>query len=159
MLTVTGRMHVLCGYTWAKTLLLVLLILLVFRGADAVRIAMAGLVASVAGLVALQAIAWKALPGFGGMRFWSQTWRPLLAAALMTLVVIAVSAVLVDVQRLPRLIAEIGSGALVYCLSTLTLWLAAGRPPGAESYLLERLRSWQAKKHDAGHNVGHDAAD
>ncbi len=145
MLTVTGRMHVLCCYTWAKTLLLVLLILLVFRGADAERIAMAGLVTSVVGLVALQAIAWKALPGFGGMRFWSQTWRPVLSAALMSAVVFAVSVALVDAGRLPRLIAEIGAGALVYSLSTLALWLAAGRPLGAESYSLERVRLWLAR--------------
>jgi len=141
MLTVTGRMHVLCGYTWAKTLLLVLLILLVFRGADAERIAMAGLVASAAGLVTLQAIAWKALPGFGGMRFWSQTWRPVLSAAFMSAVVSAVSVALVDAERVLRLIAEIGAGALVYGLSTLALWRAVGRPLGAESYLLERVRS------------------
>jgi lipopolysaccharide exporter len=137
MLTVTGRMHVLCGYTWAKTLLLVLLILLVFRGADAERIAMAGLVTSVIGLVALQAIAWKALPGFGGVRFWSQTWRPLVSAALMTLAVSAVSVALVDIERLPRLIAKVGAGVSVYGLSTLVLWLAAGKPLGAESYLLK----------------------
>jgi hypothetical protein len=136
MLTVTGRMHVLCGYTWAKTLLLVLLILFVFRGPDAERIAMAGLVSSVAGLVALQAIAWKALPGFGGARFWSQTWRPVASAALMTLVVSAVSVALVDAQPLPRLVAKVGAGMLVYATSTLVLWLAAGKPPGAESYLL-----------------------
>jgi O-antigen/teichoic acid export membrane protein len=138
MLTVTGRMHVLCCYTWAKTLLLVLLILLVFRGADAERIAMAGLVTSVVGLIALQAIAWKALPGFGGMRFWSQTWRPVLSATLMAVVVLAVSVALVDAERLARLIVEICAGALAYGLSTLALWFAAGRPLGAESYLLER---------------------
>ena len=138
MLTVTGRMHVLCGYTWARTLLLVLLILLVFRGADAERIAMAGLVTSVVGLVALQAIAWKALPVFGGMRFWSQTWRPVLSAALMTIVVMAVSIVLADTERLPRLMAEVATGALIYASSTLALWVSAGRPPGADSYLLKR---------------------
>ena len=137
MLTVTGRMHVLCGYTWAKTLLLVLLILLVFRSADAERIAMAGLVTSVTGLVVLQAIAWKALPGFGGVRFWSQTWRPVVSAGLMTLVVSAVSVALADVERLPRLIAKVGAGVSVYGLSTLALWLAAGKPLGAESYLLK----------------------
>ena len=142
MLTVTGRMHVLCGYTWGRTLLLVLLILLVFRGADAERIAMAGLVSSVVGLVALQAIAWNALPGFGGMRFWSQTWRPVASAALMAIVVSAVSVALADAARLPRLVAEIGTGAVVYALSTLGLWIAVGRPHGAESYLLER---WLAR--------------
>jgi hypothetical protein len=63
---------------------------------------MAGLVASVAGLVTLQAIAWKVLPGFGGMRFWSQTWRPVLSAAFMSAVVLAVSVVLVDAERVPR---------------------------------------------------------
>lgn len=145
MLTVTGRMHVLCGYTWARTLLLVLLILLVFRGSDPEQIALAGLISSLAGLFALQAIAWKALPGFGGMRFWSQTWRPVLSAAFMAGAVLGVSALLVDAGRLPRLIAEIGVGALVYGLSTLALWRASGRPLGAESYLLERARSLQAR--------------
>jgi len=94
-----------------------------------------------AGLVTLQAIAWKALPGFGGMRFWSQTWRPVLSAAFMSAVVSAVSVALVDAERVLRLIAEIGAGALVYVLSTLALWRAAGRPLGAESYLLERVRA------------------
>ena len=135
-------MRVLCWYSWARTMLLVLLLALVFRGPDAERIAMAGLVTSLAGLVAVQAIAWKVLPGFGGARFWSQTWRPVLSAALMTVVVSQVTAALVDAGRLPRLITEIGAGVLVYGLSTLALWLASGRPVGAESYLLDRVRPW-----------------
>ncbi len=143
MLTATGRMRVLCWYSWARTMLLVLLLALVYRGPDAERIAMAGLVTSVAGLVALQAIAWKALPGFGGTRFWSQTWRPVLSAALMTVVVMQVSAALVDAGRWPRLIAEVGAG--VAGLRTEHAGVVArgsGRPVGAESYLLDRVRPW-----------------
>jgi len=145
MLTATGRMRVLCWYTWAKALLLVLLLLLVFRGADAERIAMAGLVTAMTGFVALQAIAWQALPGFGGRRFWSQTWRPVLSAAFMAAVVMGVSVALGDAGRVGRLAAEIAAGAAAYGLSTLALWVAAGRPPGAESYFLERVQLWLAR--------------
>jgi hypothetical protein len=56
----------------------------------------------------------------------------------MAVVVLAVSVSLVDAERLARLIVEICAGALAYGLSTLALWFAAGRPLGAESYLLER---------------------
>ena len=146
MLIATGGMRILGWYTWAKLLLLVLLLMLVFRSADPFWIAMAGLVTAATGLVALQAIAWKAMPGFGGRPFWSRTWRPLVSAGLMAVAVIAVSAALDDAGRLPRLAAGIAAGAAVYALSVLVLWTACGRPPGAESYLHEQLSAWRARR-------------
>jgi O-antigen/teichoic acid export membrane protein len=139
MMIATGRMRVIGWYTWAKLVLLVLLLLLVFRDASPEKIAIAGLCTAAAGLVVVQAIAWRLLPGLGGRRFWSQTWRPVVSAALMAVAVVAVSTVLEDAGRTPRLVAGIASGAVAYVLAVLAFWTMSGRPPGAESYLLERV--------------------
>jgi hypothetical protein len=64
----------------------------------------------------------------------------------MAVAVIAVSAALDDVGRLPRLAAGIAAGAAAYALSVLVLWTIAGRPAGAESYLHGQLGAWRARR-------------
>ena len=44
------------------------------------------------------------------------------------------------------LITKILVGAAAYCLSILALWPISGRPPGAESYLLEKAMLWRKRE-------------
>ena len=68
-------------------------------------------------------------------------WRPFAAAALMTATVVAV-------QRLGpatppvRLVAEIGTGAIIFPLMMWLLWSLAGRPSGAEASTLALVKSY-----------------
>jgi O-antigen/teichoic acid export membrane protein/thioesterase domain-containing protein len=73
-----------------------------------------------------------------------RVWRPALAAAAMHLSVTALQV------RMPpaasalagalQLLVVVAGGAACYAALVLGLWLAAGRPPGPERYLLDRLK-------------------
>ena len=44
------------------------------------------------------------------------------------------------------LITKMLVGAAAYCPSILALWPISGRPPGAESYLLEKAMLWRKRE-------------
>jgi len=76
---------------------------------------------------------------------WGCFWRPLVAAGLM---VAAVHAMVVRTGGMTDIAPLLGHtllmvvlGAVVYAASVLVLWLAVGRPAGAESLLADRLRT------------------
>lgn len=69
----------------------------------------------------------------------SRSWRPLLAAVAMAVVVLAVQALAPDIPWL-RLLLAMGAGALAYVAAVLLLWHAAGRPAGLEAAAMRHLR-------------------
>jgi hypothetical protein len=73
-----------------------------------------------------------------------ELWRPLFASILMVGAVREVNAVIAQGHSvgssLLRLAAGIGAGMIVYALALALLYLAAGRPNGAEKLLLQRVR-------------------
>ncbi len=139
MLMSVGRIRTLCAFTWARLLLLVALLVLIFPRTNLVEVALAYLITSLTTFLALQAIAGRVLPGFGIAGMFRQAWRPLVAATAMSVIVIAVGRVLATQAATLRLAAEIGTGALAYVLAIILLWRVAGLPEGAERYLLARL--------------------
>lgn len=139
MLSAFGMMRQLAVYNWAKIAILLALITLVFPGTGARGIAMAYLATSFGGLFVIQWLARRALPLFGGRAFLVEVWRPLCATAVMSLAVTTVSMPLAETPHAVRLIAAVATGAVAYGFSVLLLWRAAGSPPGAEAYLLEKL--------------------
>jgi PST family polysaccharide transporter len=71
-------------------------------------------------------------------------WRPVAATFAMVAAVRTLDAFLLDPITLPEaalvLALEVGAGAMVYGTGLAGLWLAMGRPDGAESWLLDTLR-------------------
>lgn len=65
-------------------------------------------------------------------------WRPLSAAALMSGAVLLAGQALAGQAPLPRLAGGAAAGAMVYIAAVLALWRLAGRPDGAEKYVLRR---------------------
>jgi O-antigen/teichoic acid export membrane protein len=59
-------------------------------------------------------------------------WRPGTAAAVMAAAVVGLSAQVPNYPPALRLAIEVPAGATVFTATLLALWLAAGRPPGAE---------------------------
>lgn len=59
-------------------------------------------------------------------------WRPLLAAITMALMVARVHE-LIAYALVPRLLIEVGAGAVVYVATLLALWWISGRPSGIEA--------------------------
>ena len=139
MLSALGQMRTIAIYNWSKVFLLLGLVAVVFPAADARGIALAFLATAFAGLVVIQMLANRAVPGFGGRLLMLGTWRPLLSAGAMAAAVLAISKLLGAASPWLRLPAEAFAGALVYALAILVLWRAAGSPGGAETYILEKL--------------------
>lgn len=71
-------------------------------------------------------------------------WRPLLASLAMWGIVSMVDhlagATVTTLQSFARLILLVGTGAVTYCALVTLLWLAAGRPEGAEKVLQRIIR-------------------
>ena len=81
--------------------------------------------------------------------FAAALWRPAVSVSAMYAVVYRLELVLADLGAWPRLLVESLAGAFVYAGCVLGLWLAAGRPPGAEAYSLARLKSFAPKSSPA----------
>lgn len=139
MFMAMGRIRTLCAFIWARLILLVLLLAWAFPGPDLVEVAIAYLVTALVSFMALQAIAGRVLPGFGVVEMFRHASRPLVSAAVMSLVVIAVGRGLAASAASLRLVVEVGIGAGTYVLAVLLLWRNAGSPAGAERYLLARF--------------------
>jgi len=75
-------------------------------------------------------------------------WRPLLAAITMALMVARVHE-LIAYALVPRLLIEVGAGAVVYVATLLALWWISGRPSGIEAtavaFVVSRARKSQAQ--------------
>ncbi|MFN0163534.1 MAG: lipopolysaccharide biosynthesis protein [Burkholderiales bacterium] len=80
----------------------------------------------------------RILPGLRLAEMGSAILRPSLATALMIACVYAGGESLGSTAILV-LIVKIAIGIVVYCAAITTLWWAAGRPPGAEQWLLDNL--------------------
>ncbi len=82
-------------------------------------------------------------------------WRPALAAGVMLFAINAAEGQLkvlrMDTNNLVNLLILVGVGAVVYCLAELALWAAAGRPPGPELQILQKVtafrrRGWSTRR-------------
>ncbi len=67
-------------------------------------------------------------------------WRPLVSVIVMYASVRLLHAQLDIAMPLLRLLIESAFGAIVYVALILLLWSSSSRPPGAETYCLERVR-------------------
>jgi len=82
-------------------------------------------------------------------QLWAKVWRPLLAAAVMYAVTVLAqppidTATLTAARALVLLAIFVPLGAITYVGVALATWALCGRPPGAETVLLEQvLRRWR----------------
>ncbi len=127
------------------TLILRVVLLIVFidwRGLDGAALAVAITIATEQGLYVLLTIRQFALSPAALLR---HTWRCLLATAAMAMVLLRTGlgwqTVATDSGTLPEyLVVAVAVGAATYTAVLLAAWLAAGRPPGAETDFLALAR-------------------
>ena len=87
----------------------------------------------------------KRLLGFSWAGFFGTLWRPVLAVVAMYAGVHYSDALLISQPPLLRLIFDTLAGALVYIAVLLLAWRVAGRPHGAEQFVLARVsKGWTA---------------
>jgi O-antigen/teichoic acid export membrane protein len=81
----------------------------------------------------------KNVPGISLLQMLKGVIRPALGCAAIVLALLGVDDVL-HVQAWLLLLVKVVTGAVVYCGVVMFLWLAAGRPEGAESFFLNKFK-------------------
>src|SRR5690606_9720007 len=121
--------------------MLALLVFVAFPRSGALEIAWFRVAVGAVGIVALTGLTLRTLPAVNAADLVRAMVRPLLASVIMALVVWAGASTVAQSPHWLRLILEVAVGAVVYPCALYGLWRIAGRPSGAEQWLLGRARS------------------
>ncbi|MCB1954755.1 MAG: lipopolysaccharide biosynthesis protein [Rhodocyclaceae bacterium] len=135
-----GRVQLQAAVLWIQVSLFIAAGVWLMPAVDPLQLAWLRLGTATAGLLALQALVLRAIDDLRAWHLVAETWRPLLASAAM----VGLLAVLPAPDQWPsvlKLAWMILCGAVCYGVSLVTLWRLARCPDGAESYLLESVRS------------------
>ena len=144
VLLALGRIRSLALLTWTQVLLFVVLTyLLLLPEREALAVAYLRLLVVAAGVGFAFWVLVRALPILQWRDILRGSMRPLAGAGAM-----AIALTLLPFPPAPpimlALVLKIGVGAAVYIATVLCIWWAAGRPEGAESYLLRKVRTARA---------------
>ncbi len=138
VLTATGDTRAIAALVWIQLAFFVAVALWLGATAGLIGIATARLVASVLTapmalnwLIARTSVRWKDL--------WLAVWRPTVSGVLMFAALHAIPHEHLD-RAVVRLAIDVAAGAALYAIFVLALWIASGRPEGAERSILQRLR-------------------
>jgi O-antigen/teichoic acid export membrane protein len=140
VLIVIGQVRTSALFGWVKVALFAVLALTVFYESEAINIAWLRLLVGGTGLWLLLWLLVRGFPLLRAREVVANTIRPLLAAAVMALCVTYLATQLA-VSIILALVLKVAVGAIVYTASIAALWRLAGRPPGAESYVLGKASS------------------
>ncbi|HZX33431.1 MAG TPA: oligosaccharide flippase family protein, partial [Rhodocyclaceae bacterium] len=137
LLLTLGRVRIMAIAVWVQILVFGLGAITFLADADPLGLARWRLAVSVIYTLAFVFLVQREVPTLRAREVLAVVWRPLLAAGAMAW---ALSLLSLEGWPLPASIAtRIATGATVYALALLALWRLAGRPRGAESYLLDKL--------------------
>jgi CelD/BcsL family acetyltransferase involved in cellulose biosynthesis len=139
LLLALGKVRVQALFVWGHFLLLAALLIAVFPRAGVQEIAEVRLAVATVAMLAFLGLALRAVPGMRARDILGSCWRPVLGTAVMYLTLSVVQ--VPDTWPLAlRCAATIAAGGALYAAAILLLWRTAGRPDGAETYLLAKLR-------------------
>ncbi len=137
-----GKQRVLLLVLTTQLVVLVPLMFIFGRAFGILGVAYADLIANLSGFAMSYPVLFKTLK-IPVVSYGRAIWRPLFAAALMGLIVYALGQELVESAPTLapgwRLALLIPAGVAAYVVTLAALWLAVGKPLGAESVLLARL--------------------
>ena len=123
---------------------LFVLLLAGFASSDAYHVVLMRLAVAFAGAIAFAWVTLRALPDVAWSDLLATCWRPLVATATMAAVLL-ITPLPNDLVPIMALAVKIALGATTYVLITFGLWLASGRPDGAERYAQEKLLHFKAR--------------
>lgn len=138
VLTVIGKIRLLAITNWIQVAVFIIGAMLLRADLSAERIALVRLSAIILTFGVSYILLMRHLPGLTLPLLARGTGRPLLGCVAM---VAALLTLQVELQAAPwlMLLLKVGTGVVVYCGVVLTLWVAAKRPDGAESYFLSKI--------------------
>lgn len=139
LLVTIGKIRTLSIFVWVQNILFLTVAGLIFSSASAIDIAHIRLMVAAIGLVFFMGVILHEVRELCLADLVRVAWRPVAAAATMALV----DALAPPPESLPLMVAflcEVLLGAVSYTTTLLGLWLLAGRPHGAEAYILSKLK-------------------
>lgn len=125
--------------TWVQVILFSVVVMCILRAPVAADIAWVRVGAVCAGLIVAVGMLLVCMRNVSLFEIAATTIRPSVGTALMGVVIVELNN-LVGNTTLLSLLVKITCGALVYAAAILAMWIAVGRPEGAESYVLKKLR-------------------
>ena len=138
VLIVQGRMRRLSGIIYLQLVVYVPILLLAVQSRDLVMMATAKLVAAI--LVAPSLfLALIAVSSVTMRQIATVLWRPVIASGFMAMIVEVVASRWVN-PSLASLAAQVVGGIAAFTVAVTLLWIAAGRPAGAERTVRDWLR-------------------
>lgn len=135
-----GQMKQLALIVWLRVLSFFLLAVIILPTAAPRDIALIRLFAALLGGATLYWILRQKLPIVLKREIWRTLYRPLVAVLVMAVIVYRIGATM-NLSDGLMLLTKIVAGAATYSIACLVIWLTAGRPVGAESFILSRLNS------------------
>ena len=138
LLLAVGNARVSSYCAWLQLLLFGALLAGPFAGADALGIAWLRLAVVAAGLAAYAYAVVRQVPTMRARDLGAACWRPLAATAVMALMLARWHGS-ADQGALALLAGKVLVGAATYVVTVLALWFVAGRPAGAERYIIGKL--------------------
>lgn len=139
VLIVLGKIGISVIGIWIRVVVFCVLALTVISGNDALEIAWLRLFVVVIGVWLSFWLLVRTLPGLRFREIVRSSIRPLLGAAAMAAVLLPGTSDF-DLPLGALVALKISLGAVTYIATVLGLWWMAGRPSGAEAYLLQKCR-------------------
>lgn len=140
VLIVLGKIGISVIGIWIRVVVFCVLALTVISGNDALEVAWLRLFVVVIGVWLSFWLLVRTLPGLQFREIVRSSIRPLLGAAAMA-AVLSPGTSDFDLPLGALVALKISLGAVTYVATVLGLWWMAGRPPGAEAYLLQKCRT------------------
>lgn len=138
VLMTLGRIRILAIFSWIQVSLFALGAFALIPNGGAITIAWMRLIVAVGGVVFIPWFIIRALPGLRVWDMFKNLIRPLIAVSAMALCLRGLGPL--DIMPIVFIaLIKIVAGAISYTVVVLMLWQLAGRPYGAETYLLEKF--------------------
>lgn len=137
LLLTLGRVRILALCMWFQIAVFGLGAVTLFGSAPPLALAQWRLAVALLYTLGFLVLVFREVPSLHPREVYGAIWRPLAAAALM-----AALLPLLALEGWPLLTVVVTrclAGAFLYTTALLALWALAGRPPGAETYLLDKL--------------------
>lgn len=137
VLITMGRLRNAAAIQWFQVMFFAVAVFLVFPNADAFHIALLRILTVLMGLFVSVWMLIHTLRNVGLLDIARSVLRPLLGTGVMALAVISIGEV-IQLAPLAELILKIVTGMLTFPTALMLMWWVAGKPEGAESYLLDK---------------------
>jgi O-antigen/teichoic acid export membrane protein len=137
------RLNVL--FVYAQVIIFAILVFTFFNGSEAIIIAKTRLFVSMFGIVLAFSLAMHVFPRIQVIDLLKNTFRPILGVVAMCLTLFFLNNYL-NLIPLYNIIIKTISGIIIYVVTVILLWKISKKPVGAESYLIDKFKSWYQVK-------------